>query len=211
MDPVDVPRQAAAATGPGPFRAIPTRRRDVVQPLAGDTYKVQFTLSAAGYQKLRRAQDLLRHSIPNGDVAAVVERALRLLVEDIGEEETRRGGSTSSVAPGHEGARDVSPRPCDEKCGAAMAGSARLWARTAAARNAVSSSCTTSCRLQTAVRPRWTMSNSGVAPTTSTRRRCGSAAMSFGSAHPPTRAVDSVRTEFPRLTDRNLVKGNRIV
>jgi hypothetical protein len=44
---------------------------------------VQFTLSSAGYQQLRRAQDLLRHTIPNGDAGAILERALGLLVEQL--------------------------------------------------------------------------------------------------------------------------------
>ena len=79
MDPVHV--FAAIAAKPIPAVPLIPTRPATVQPLAGDTYKVQFTLSAAGYQKLRQAQDLLRHTIPNGDVAAVVERALRLLVE----------------------------------------------------------------------------------------------------------------------------------
>jgi hypothetical protein len=58
-------------------------RRPVVKPLAPDIYKVQFTLSSAGYKQLRRAQDLLRHSIPNGDAGVILERALGLLVEQL--------------------------------------------------------------------------------------------------------------------------------
>lgn len=58
-------------------------RPAVIKPLAPDIYKVQFTLSSAGYKKLRRAQDLLRHTIPNGDAAAILERALGLLVDQL--------------------------------------------------------------------------------------------------------------------------------
>jgi hypothetical protein len=58
-------------------------RRPVVRPLAPEIYKVQFTLSRGGYERLRRAQDLLRHTIPNGDAGAILERALALLVEDL--------------------------------------------------------------------------------------------------------------------------------
>jgi len=61
----------------------PTTPRFVVQPLAPEMYKVQFTLSREGHGTLRRAQDLLRHSVPTGDVAAIFERALKLLVEDL--------------------------------------------------------------------------------------------------------------------------------
>jgi hypothetical protein len=55
----------------------------VVVPLAPDRYKVQITISRAAHDKLRRAQDLLRHTIPNADPAVIFERALTLLVEDL--------------------------------------------------------------------------------------------------------------------------------
>jgi len=58
-------------------------RPAAIKPLAPDIYKVQFTLSSAGYQQLRRAQDLLRHTIPNGDAGVILERALGLLVEQL--------------------------------------------------------------------------------------------------------------------------------
>jgi hypothetical protein len=55
----------------------------IVAPLAPDRYKVQVTISRQAHDHLRRAQDLLRHVVPNGDPAAIVERALSLLVEDL--------------------------------------------------------------------------------------------------------------------------------
>lgn len=55
----------------------------VVTPLAPERYKVQFTVSRDTHDKLRRAQDLLRHSIPNGDPAAIFDRALTLLLADL--------------------------------------------------------------------------------------------------------------------------------
>ena len=55
----------------------------VVAPLAPERYKLQVTLSADTYQTLRRAQDLLRHSVPDGDLAAIVDRALKLLVKEL--------------------------------------------------------------------------------------------------------------------------------
>lgn len=53
---------------------------ETVTPLAPDRYKIQFTMSAATHAKLREAQELIRHQIPNGDPAAVIDRALTLLV-----------------------------------------------------------------------------------------------------------------------------------
>jgi 5-methylcytosine-specific restriction endonuclease McrA len=69
--------QAPVSVAPPPIRPA------VVAPLAPERYKVQFTISAELYAKLRRAQDLLRHQIPNGDPAAVFEKALDFLLCDI--------------------------------------------------------------------------------------------------------------------------------
>ena len=44
---------------------------------------MQFTVSRATHDRLRRVQDLLRHSIPNGDPAAIFDRALTLLLVDL--------------------------------------------------------------------------------------------------------------------------------
>lgn len=57
--------------------------RPVVTPLAPERYKLQLTLSAETHGKLRRAQDLLRHTVPNGDLAVIVDRALTLLVREL--------------------------------------------------------------------------------------------------------------------------------
>jgi hypothetical protein len=61
----------------------PSKRPAVVSPLAPERYKVQFTASRETYDKLRRAQDLLRHTIPDGDPAAIVDRALTLLLSHL--------------------------------------------------------------------------------------------------------------------------------
>jgi hypothetical protein len=74
--------RAVAVMSPLASMAAPVRPA-VVTPLAPERYKVQFTLSREAHDKLRRAQDLLRHSIPTGDPAAIFERALTLLVEDL--------------------------------------------------------------------------------------------------------------------------------
>jgi hypothetical protein len=68
---------------PPPLIAPPRNRPAVLSPLAPDRYKVQLTVSRETYEKLRRAQDLLRHTIPNGDAAAIFDRALSLLVADL--------------------------------------------------------------------------------------------------------------------------------
>jgi hypothetical protein len=65
-----------------PFHS-PSARRAVVAPLAPEQYKVQITISQETHDTLRRAQDLLRHQIPNGDVAVIFDRALTLLVSGL--------------------------------------------------------------------------------------------------------------------------------
>lgn len=60
---------------------------------------VQFTASAATCDKLRRAQELLRHCVPNGDIAAVIDRALDLLVHDL---EKQKFAATAQPRSGRE-------------------------------------------------------------------------------------------------------------
>jgi hypothetical protein len=57
--------------------------RSVVAPLAPERYRVQFTVGAETHEKLRRAQDLLRREVPDGDLGALFDRALTLLLEDV--------------------------------------------------------------------------------------------------------------------------------
>jgi len=58
----------------------------MVRPLSEETYKVQFTASRALRDKLKRAQDLLRHQLGDGDLAEIVERGLNLLIEKVEKE-----------------------------------------------------------------------------------------------------------------------------
>jgi hypothetical protein len=62
--------------------ALPSRR-PIVAPLSEAHYKLQVTISAASRERLKHIQDLMRHTIPNGDPAAIVERALELLHDDL--------------------------------------------------------------------------------------------------------------------------------
>jgi hypothetical protein len=83
--------------------APPPQRPVTVTPLAPQRYKVQFTVSGATHDKLRHAQDLLRHAVPNGDPAEIFDRALTVLLADL--ERARIAASTQprssrSVASG---------------------------------------------------------------------------------------------------------------
>jgi hypothetical protein len=70
-------------------------------PLGPETYKVQCTISRDTYERLRRAQDLLRHTIPNGDPAAILDRALTVLVTDL---EKKKLAATAHPRAANEGA-----------------------------------------------------------------------------------------------------------
>jgi hypothetical protein len=57
--------------------------RATIMPTAPERYLIQVTVSARTHAKLRRAQDLLRHAVPNGDHAEILDRALTLLVDQL--------------------------------------------------------------------------------------------------------------------------------
>ena len=63
--------------------ALPAPRPAEVKPLTPERYKIQVTVSRETYDMLRRAQDLLRHSVPNGDPSIILERALEVLVAEL--------------------------------------------------------------------------------------------------------------------------------
>jgi hypothetical protein len=83
------PRQTgdtqSVASPPLPSAALapPPPRQGVVAPLAPERYKVQFTASADTYAKLRLAQALLRHQIPDGELGKIIDRALTALVQEL--------------------------------------------------------------------------------------------------------------------------------
>jgi hypothetical protein len=72
-------RDVTSATAPGPLSSSPR----AVTPLSAAHYRLQVTLTREAHDKLRRAQDLLRHAVPTGDIGAVLDRALTLLVADL--------------------------------------------------------------------------------------------------------------------------------
>ncbi len=64
-------------------------------PLSPGRYKLQVTLSRETRDKLLRAQELMRHVQPNGDMAVVLDRALTCLVEEL---ECRKFGRRKHAA-----------------------------------------------------------------------------------------------------------------
>ena len=77
---------ATEPPAPEPTKISPSRtaeHRPIVQPLAEEIFRVQFTASRKLRDKLREAQDLLRHQVGDGDLAVIVEKAVDLLIEDV--------------------------------------------------------------------------------------------------------------------------------
>ena len=89
----------------GPASSSQRLPRPTSAPLASDRFLLRLTISADTHAKLRRARDLLRHSIPTGDPAAVLERALTMLVEHL-----ERAKSGQVRRPQQETSRTMSAR-----------------------------------------------------------------------------------------------------
>ena len=68
------------ATVPTPAESS---HRPAIVPLAPERYKVQFTVSRECHDRLRRVQDLMRHTNPTGDPGVIFDRALALLLVDL--------------------------------------------------------------------------------------------------------------------------------
>ena len=73
----DLPPKARATPA---FQPFPRAR---LEPTSSERYLLKVTLSADAYANLRRAQDLIRHSCPDGDLALVIDRALTVLVQQL--------------------------------------------------------------------------------------------------------------------------------
>jgi hypothetical protein len=83
-----------------------TPREPAIEPLSPARYKVQFTASADLREKLERLRALMRSSVPDGDLAAIIEAAV---TEKLARLEGGRFGRTKAPRKSLE-ASDVSPR-----------------------------------------------------------------------------------------------------
>ena len=72
----------ATPAQPAPV-CTPPAQPAVIRPLAPERYKLQVTISGETRAKLRRAQELLRHTRERGNEADVIDRALTLLVAQL--------------------------------------------------------------------------------------------------------------------------------
>jgi hypothetical protein len=77
----------------------------VVEPLAKERYKIEFTASAELRDKLERLKALMRSSVADGDLAAIIEEAVTEKLERL---ESKRYAKTKAPRKGVEEA-DTSP------------------------------------------------------------------------------------------------------
>ncbi len=90
---------------PAPARSMAPAKQPVVAPLSPTRYKIQFTASAELRDKLGRLRTLMRSSVPEGDLAAIIEEAVTEKLERL---EAKRFAKSKSPRKGVERA-DTSP------------------------------------------------------------------------------------------------------
>ena len=69
---------AATPTPPAPVSIVPAPRpAPLPKPLTPERYNVQLTVDRETYENIMRLRDHLRHTIPDGDIAKIVARAVK--------------------------------------------------------------------------------------------------------------------------------------
>ena len=86
---------------------VPTAVRSRVAPISSRQYLLRVTVTEDTQRKLDRARDLLRHQIPSGDLAQIIDRALTVLVEQV---ERAKFASLKLKASARTGQSDQPPR-----------------------------------------------------------------------------------------------------
>ncbi len=78
---------------PVPSTTFGSSQAGQVEPLAPASYKITFTASAELRDKLEKLRSLMRSSVPDGDLAALIEEAVTEKIEKL---ESRRYGTTKN-------------------------------------------------------------------------------------------------------------------
>jgi hypothetical protein len=101
IEPASIPPPATIPTCSQPPVVRPNSQKPaVVVPLAPKRFLLKVTLGQETHDTLERLRSLMRHSIPDGDPAKILERALKLLLEQV---ERTKMASTERPRP-----RDIS-------------------------------------------------------------------------------------------------------
>jgi len=85
----------------------PAPRHPLMSALSADRYQIRFTASAQTCEKLERAQDLLRHAVPNGDPAEIFDRALTALLAELERRRFAAAERPRTGRPTAEGSRAI--------------------------------------------------------------------------------------------------------
>jgi hypothetical protein len=107
----------ASGRGSGPVAASPApessappppqRARSSIAPLSQDSYDVRFRARSETVARLRRAQELLSHAVPDGDVDEILFRALGALIAQT--EKRRHAGRIGARGTHGRRSRGVAP------------------------------------------------------------------------------------------------------
>jgi len=87
--------------------AAPESEARTAPPSMEARYLLKVTLSKTTETKLRRAQTLLSHAVPNGDLAEVLDRALDRLIVDLERRKAGTGARPSHGRPVAAGSRHI--------------------------------------------------------------------------------------------------------
>lgn len=94
---------ASVPAPPGPGLRHPPPPAPTTTPLAPERYRLQVTIGAETLAKLRLAKDMLGHAVPSGDDAAILDRALTVLLGDLARRKfaaTDHPRPSSGISPG---------------------------------------------------------------------------------------------------------------
>jgi hypothetical protein len=94
--PVEPPRWIASAP-PEPARRHPADQS--MAPFAADTYRLHLTIPRELRDEIREAQDLLRHRVPDGDLAKIFRMALKTLLAKVKKERFAVGRKARGAVP----------------------------------------------------------------------------------------------------------------
>ncbi|MEO5618266.1 MAG: hypothetical protein ABIS67_10875 [Candidatus Eisenbacteria bacterium] len=98
------PQALAQPLGPGVRETVDFPR---LTPLAPQRFAVQFTMSQAAHDDLLRAQELLSHQFPSGDIAQVFALALQSLNRDLEKQKFAATDQPRAVARPSENPRHI--------------------------------------------------------------------------------------------------------
>jgi hypothetical protein len=85
-------RAGSASIGAAPRGALRSR----TSPLGGERYRVCFTADAELHAQLQELRALMRHQVPDGDLASILGRAVALLLDQV---RKRKFGEVSAPKP----------------------------------------------------------------------------------------------------------------